>query len=29
LALGFVIELAFLKGRDRVAGRTVHTLITY
>lgn len=25
----FVVELAFLKGRDRLAGRAIQTLVTY
>jgi adenine phosphoribosyltransferase len=27
--LGFIIELGFLKGRDRLTGYDVHSLITY
>jgi adenine/guanine phosphoribosyltransferase-like PRPP-binding protein len=27
--LGFVIELSFLKGRDKLPGRRVESLITY
>ena len=27
--LGFVIELAFLGGRERLAGREVHALLSY
>jgi len=26
---GFLIELAFLNGRERLAGRTVHSLLSY
>jgi len=29
VALGFVLELAFLGGRQRLAGRDVHTLLAY
>ncbi len=28
-ALAFLIELGFLKGRDRLAGQTLHTVLTY
>jgi adenine phosphoribosyltransferase len=29
LGCGFLIELAFLEGRERLAGRDVHALLTY
>jgi adenine phosphoribosyltransferase len=29
LGCGFLIELAFLKGRERLAGRDVHALLSY
>lgn len=29
VGLGFLIELAFLHGRDRLAGRDITTLVTY
>lgn len=28
-ALAFLIELGFLNGRDRLAGQTLHTVLTY
>jgi adenine phosphoribosyltransferase len=28
-ALAFLVELEFLKGRDRLAGETIHTVIRY
>jgi hypothetical protein len=29
VALSFLIELAFLGGRDQLAGREVHALLSY
>ncbi len=29
VGLGFAVELEFLAGRDRLAGRDIHSLITY
>lgn len=29
VALAFVVELAFLRGRERLQGRTVHSLVQY